>query len=260
MSLKEGLAVHREIFGLRGVCGVLGKRLFGWPQELTVRPKGSHAPVHLRLRTTDLSTYRDIFLRQEYEFDLPFRPETIVDAGANIGIASIFFAQKYPGARIVAIEPEQSNFELLTRNVRPYPQIEPVHAALWNRNGTVSIAEPATGTGARGKWGFRVQDRTGGDVRAVTMSSLLEQLSISKVDIAKIDIEGAEKEVFEDTRWLDNVRCLMIELHDRFRPGCTAAVEPAMGRFASAQKGETVFYLHKDLASITDASTLQLST
>ena len=61
---------------------------------------------------------------KEYDFAVD-RPSVIIDAGANIGLASIWFASKFPEARILAIEPEKSNYELLVRNVEPLHHVTP---------------------------------------------------------------------------------------------------------------------------------------
>lgn len=176
---------------------------------------------------------------------MPFSPKTIVDAGANIGMASIYFAHRYPGAKIIAIEAEASNFAVLARHVRPYPAIIPVHAALWNRDGQINVSEPDPATGAHGKWGFVTSEGPGAKVLAVTMHTLMQEMCIPAIDLAKIDIEGAEHEVFQDTRWLNSIGCLMIELHDRFRPGCSEVVEPTMQAFMRMQRGETTTYLRR---------------
>jgi FkbM family methyltransferase len=176
---------------------------------------------------------------------LPFTPEVIVDAGANIGMASIFFANRFPAAKIFAIEAEASNFELLTRNVRPYPKITPIHTALWNRDGQISVSEPDPSTGAAGKWGCVTHEGAGVKVAAITMRTLMRQLQIGSIDVLKVDIEGAEKEVFEACDWVQDIRCLMIELHDRFKPGCSEAVDSAMRGFSKREKGETTFYLRQ---------------
>ena len=64
-------------------------------------------------------------MRGEYgSFDLPFTPKTIVDAGANIGMASIFYSHRYPAAKIIALEAEGSNFAALCKNVEPYQNIK----------------------------------------------------------------------------------------------------------------------------------------
>ena len=160
-------------------------------------------------------------------------------------MASIYFAQRYPDAKIIAVEAEASNFSVLVRNVQPYPAIIPVHAALWNRDGQISVREPNPATGAHGKWGYVTQEGPGPRVRAVTMRTLMREMRVQAIDLVKIDIEGAEQEVFEDHQWLAGTGCLMIELHDRFRPGCLEAVEPAMRGFTHTQRGETTFYIRE---------------
>jgi FkbM family methyltransferase len=244
MSIYNALAWYYDLYGFRGVLAVAGHRLLGQPKEVAARLPGIQNPIHLRIGTTDEFIYRSVLLKQEYAFDLPFCPKTIVDAGANIGTTSIYFANKYPGAKIIAIEAEASNFAVLSRNVRPYPAITPVHAALWNRDGEISVGKPDPASGAFGEWGFVTSSGgTGPKVRAVTMPTLMREMNIQTIDLAKIDIEGAEQEVFEDTSWLSGTGCLMIELHDRFRSGCSEAVERAMHGFARSERGETTFYV-----------------
>ena len=243
MSIRDGLIGYYNIFGLRGVLAISTYCLVGWPKEIIANHPGIRSPVHIRLRTSDESTFAEILLREGYAFDLPFSPKTIVDGGANIGMASIYFTHRYPEAKIIAVEAEASNYAVLVRNVRPYPAIAPVHAALWNRDGEISVSDPDPATGASGKWAFVTHDGPGSRIRAITMSTLMQEMRIPTIDLAKIDIEGAEQEVFEDTRWLTCTGCLMIEMHDRFRPGCSQAVEAAMHAFVRTQRGETTFYV-----------------
>lgn len=56
-----------------------------------------------------------MLLNAEYAWDTAVRPRVIVDAGANIGLASLFFANKYADAKIIAIEPEEHNFKILKK-------------------------------------------------------------------------------------------------------------------------------------------------
>lgn len=244
MSTHGNLSQYYHLYGFRGVLAMGRNRLLGRPTEITAHPPGIESPVQIRVRTSDELVYRNVLLRGEYAFDLPFSPKVIVDAGANIGTTSIYFAHKYPGAKIVAVEAETSNFEMLIKNVRSYPQITALKAALWNHDGEISVSEPDSASGAGGKWGFVTHEGKGSDkVRAITMRTLMREMCIPVIDLAKIDIEGAEQEVFEDPHWLAGLGCLMIELHDRFRPGCTEAVEPALKSFLRTQRGETTFYV-----------------
>jgi FkbM family methyltransferase len=245
MSIREGLAEYYNNFGLRGVLAISAFRVFGRPTEITAHPPGVQSPVHIRVRTSDASVYGEILLQGEYGFNLPFSPKTVVDAGANIGMAAIFFAHRYPEAKIIAIEPEASNFDVLVRNTQPYPSIIPLQAALWNRDGEISVSEPGPGSGVSGNWGCFAHEGMGVKVRAMTMRTLMKEMQLDFVDLLKVDIEGAEKEVFEACDWMGQVRCLMIELHDRFKQGCGETVDSATQGFSKSQRGETTLYVRE---------------
>ena len=170
-------------------------------------------------------------------------PDWIIDAGANVGYASIWFAQTYPGARIVAIEPDPSNFELLVRNTALYPQVECVQAALADIEGSIEVfsAGPpdSTRVGAAGAGAGALLTT----VPALTIDGLMSQRGIDRIGYLKIDIEGSELEVLRGSaNWIDRVDVLGCELHDRFRPGCTRAWIESTGEFASELwRGENTF-------------------
>ncbi len=209
--------------------------------------RGIKFPFYLRIISSDVIACEQIFVQEEYDFRVRVPPKIIVDAGANIGLASIYFANQYPEAKIIAIEPEKNNFELLKKNVAPYPNIFPVHAALWHRNEEINLIDPGMG-----EWGFMTTGaetptgpaaRFSHKVRAVTMDHLLAEFSFDHVDILKMDIEGAEKEVFEDpSSWLGRVDALIVELHENWKPGCHRNFYNATNGFDHEWKqGENVF-------------------
>lgn len=243
MSIRDGLAVYYNNFGLSGLLAISAYRIFGRPKEITAQPRGIQHPVHIRVRTSDSSIYGEVLLQGEYAFDLPFSPKTIVDAGANIGMTSIYFTHRYPEAKIVAVEAEASNFAVLARNVEPYPAIIPIHAALWDRDGQISVSEQDPATDSGGNWGFVTHEGPGVKVRAITMPTLMKEMQMRSIELLKVDIEGAEQEVFKACDWMDDIRCLMIELHDRFKPGCSKAVDSVTQGFSKLHRGETTLYL-----------------
>jgi FkbM family methyltransferase len=245
MTIRDGLTGYYNNFGFPGVLAISAYRLFGRPREITAHPPAIQNPVHVRVRTSDALVYAEVLMKGQYSFDLPLSPRTIVDAGANIGMTSIYLTHRYPEAKIIAIEPEASNFALLSRNVRPYPAIIPRHAALWNRDGEISVSEPTPASGAGGKWGFVTHEGPGAKVRAITMRTLMSEMQMRSVDLLKVDIEGSEKEVFEVCDWMDDIGCMMIELHDRFRPGCSEVVDSVAQGFSKLQRGETTLYVRK---------------
>lgn len=134
---------------------------------------------------------------------------------------------------------------MLKKNVSAYPAVRPIQAVLWNRDGEVGIGQPDRSCESRDKVGFVAREMLGAPVRAVTMPTLMRELGIVSIDVLKIDIEGAEKEVFESCGWLTDVGCVMIELHDRFKPGCTEAVDSAMAGFSKSDRGETRFFIRQ---------------
>jgi len=185
-------------------------------------------------------------MEKHYDMPCPIVPKTIVDAGANIGLSAIFFANKYPDATIIAVEPESSNFQLLQKNVSPYPQIKTLQAALWKENRQINLIDPDNG-----HHGFQtVEGNTNGCaqsglVQALTVDAVMSSMGLNSVDLLKIDIEGAEKEVFENSvKWIGKVEMIMAELHDNIKPGCRNAFMEATKAFAyESSKGETVMRL-----------------
>src|SRR5215204_1252324 len=70
----------------------------------------------IRNNPFDFATLEEVILKEGYNLSINFEPLTIIDGGANIGLTAVFFANKYPKSEIVAIEPEEENFEMLRKN------------------------------------------------------------------------------------------------------------------------------------------------
>jgi len=216
---------YRTVVGLNGTLRALQAWYNAKAVLFEVKRHDCKFPFWLRLPSSDIEICRQVFINQEYNFSTKKEPHVIIDAGANTGLASIYFANKYPHAKIIAIEPEKSNFETLIKNTAPYPNIVPLQAALWNTNQEIDLID----TGC-GKWAFMTKLKnspavlpgtTCHTVNSMTIDTLLERCNLEQIDILKIDIEGAEKEVFSDTSsWIDRVDAIIIELHERMKPGC----------------------------------------
>jgi FkbM family methyltransferase len=225
----------REIFALR-------------PKEVVASYGAVKYPIHLRLKTSDMLTFVHVFLRGEYDVEIAKTPTIIVDAGANIGLTSIFYANKYPDAKIFSLEPECSNFALLKKNVAPYGNILAINKALWGDNTTLEILDPGLD-----KWGFqtrrRPDEKAAGKeaVESITIDRLMHDYQLGHIDILKIDIEGAEKEVCESAGpWIDKVGMMAMELHDRHKTGCSRSFYNATNGFdAEIHRGENVFVLKR---------------
>jgi len=237
--LEEG-TIYYQTLGLPGILAILANLVCAHPEHVTISTNGIKHPLFVRLRTSDAVIFRDVFFEREYYYQTSFSPRTIIDVGANCGMTSVFYANLYPEAAIVALEPEASNFAALVRNTRAYPNITPIHAALWSSDGQVEVFPPWPRWRTWGKWGFRV--RKGNGCRALTMRTLMREVEMETVDILKIDVEGAEREIFSSCDWIDNVKLLAIELHDRDCPGCSDAVNAITRQYHKTERGPVTFY------------------
>jgi FkbM family methyltransferase len=218
-----------------------------------IRLNGVAHPFSINPTPVDKYTLIEIFLLREYDIDLPAssgEPVFIVDGGANIGLTSIFFANKYPAARIVSIEPEVNNFRLLQKNAAKYANIIPLNKAIWYNNNYIKVKDQ--GWGSRGFVIEDVDNPGDASIPAVSIGGLLKEYNAETIDILKLDIEGSEKEVFESgyQDWLPSVKCLMIELHDRMKEGSSRAVFRAVSEFnfSCFIRGDILVFINEDFS------------
>jgi FkbM family methyltransferase len=202
-------------------------------------------PFTFRPGTSDVIVLRKVFLESEYDLPFPIPVRTVVDAGAHIGAATVFYHYHFPDARILAIEPEESNFNLLRENIETIPGVVAIQAALWPSEEQLWIQDTAVG-----KWAFQVSttpSSSGVPVPSITPQKIFEKLHVDQIDILKLDIEGAELDLFASGtgQWLSRIRCLVLELHDWRRPGCAQSLYLALQSYNFQQevRGENIFLL-----------------
>lgn len=212
-------------FGILQGMNIFFSNYFSKKKLVGVNIPGLQHPLFLRHDTSDVKCFNQVFLEQDYDFELDFQPKFIIDCGANIGLSSLFFQKKYPGAHIIAVEPEPSNFEMLLKNTKPYQNIECLNCGIWNKNVALKITEQSKGND---KWGFVVtetQEVTSDTINAITIAEIMKRFGEEKIDVLKMDIEGSELEVFSSNYedWLPKTKIIMMELHDREKKGCGKA-------------------------------------
>lgn len=196
-------------------------------------PTGRSRKIYYRANTTDGPVIQQVLLNNHYDLGrlrraselkdlLDRRRQTgkaplIIDAGANIGAASIFFATIMPDASIVAIEPDAENFKLLQMNVAGL-RVAPLRAAVASSEGMARVVDPG-----EGHWGYRTENLPGdaaadavASVPRVTINGIYRENAAQCFPfIVKIDIEGGEADLFAGgTEWVADTPVLIIELHD----------------------------------------------
>jgi FkbM family methyltransferase len=212
-------------------------------------------PFKLRSASSDVAIFYQIFFDKQYAIKFPFEPRTIIDAGANIGLAAIYFTNRFPKAEIISIEPETTNFQLLEDNTTLYANIKRLNMALSSESDLELIVD-SVGLGHSGFITTEVSKASEvakNKIQTISIDRLLAESEFDELDIVKIDIEGHEKEVFElnAEKWLPKTKCLIIELHDSMKKGCSTSLFKAITRhnFSMEISGENLVFLNNDLVN-----------
>jgi FkbM family methyltransferase len=177
--------------------------------------------LELELECPDVRTtfyqFNDLFVKESARFASENGHPRILDCGANIGVASLYFKRLYPAARITAFEADPALCAMLRRNLEANgaPDVEIVEAAVWSADGSVTFRAEGTDSGAVDA----VSGPMPGDAITVPSVSLRRWIEQEVVDLIKIDIEGAELAVLQDIEdLLPRVKAMIVEVHE-LRPG-----------------------------------------
>jgi FkbM family methyltransferase len=150
----------------------------------------------------------------------PLQVRAIVDCGANIGLTALYLAERYPNARIFCVEPDPRNFALLKANTSAEPRITAIQAAVVGKSqGPIYLSQD------RPAWGNSISATQSAQnaiaVDSIMIGDIMAKYDVPKIDLLKVDIEGAEEGLFAHAQFLEHVGFVVIELHgdytyDRF--------------------------------------------
>ncbi len=173
--------------------------------------------IYVRTYAGDIDIFYEIFFKKIYQLpEMEMDKPVIIDAGANVGFATLYFFHKMADATIYCIEPDADNFAFLKKNLQT--EIEkgkaiPVLAALSDIDGPVSLKSSAL------KYNTKITEELVSDeipVSAYHVGSFLKKYGIGKTDLFKMDMEGAEENIFKgDISWLHNTANVLIEFHSK---------------------------------------------
>jgi FkbM family methyltransferase len=179
------------------------------PELSEINIDGRH--FYLASGETFRGTYKSIFECHFYRIPVIHRNPTILDCGANIGLATRYWLERFPEAKIHAFEPDPRLFEILKRNVKEVSteNVTLHRKAVWHRNTTLTFQSTGVETGAITDV-TAIEDANSIQVEAIDIAEFLDE----RIDFLKMDIEGAECQVIPalDGK-LDNVLAMYIEYH-----------------------------------------------
>lgn len=194
----------------RWLWSYYGSRISAGARQKILRIPLKKGAVYIRANGFDWSLVDEIFLRHIYDVELKGVGH-ILDLGGNIGLAALWFAWKFPEARLCTVEPVPENLNVLGRNVAGHPSIRVLDGAVGTTDGTVNLTLSEDPRNHSTSWPGGTSSIT---VRQMTVPSIMNVMGWDHIDILKIDIEGGEKEVLGGRpEWLKKVRCVIGEGH-----------------------------------------------
>lgn len=182
---------------------------------VSTRSSGPTKQLKFKTRNKDWTGVREVLLEREYQdvlWELQYAQTPVVlDLGANIGTFAIFVLANFPAARVLSLEPAADTYAMLESNRAMNRRFDwqCVHGALWAEAGTLSLQHSKASTGNR-------VTSEGGDenIPAITLPEVINQVG-GWVDLAKMDIEGAEDGVLQVAAdSLAAIASLAIEIHN----------------------------------------------
>lgn len=224
--------------------------------------------ISLKRNSSDASVFNQICLQKEYEsvigiikkYNIPCN--LMIDAGANIGLTSIYFHSHFPEITIIALEPFNDTFQRLERNIKVnrIGNAHLVNKGLWSHKTRLSADYTF---GDKQDWAFRLTESSNGNeanFETVSVIDLIQDFGLKTIDFLKIDIEGGETAVFDinsNMDWLCKVRLIAIEIHDEF--DCRKSIEDILveSGFTLSYSGELTIGVNKNLLNNVTAEMIQ---
>lgn len=209
-------------------------------ETLTARPSPS----------SDMMVWRQVFVQNQYQCVLDLigdrsAPLNIIDAGANVGYSAAYFARKLPNSRVLAIEPDFENFEILRSNLQSMENVSFYRGALWKRDccGLEIRRDFRDGR----EWALYCAESERCEVWGHGLEYYMHMMGYESVDILKMDIEGGEAAVFDDDTFLRHVKILAVEIHDEFK--CRKKITASLRKygFYYAEAGELTVAVRKEI-------------
>ncbi|MEK6780193.1 MAG: FkbM family methyltransferase [Bacteroidota bacterium] len=200
--------------------------------------------------SSDLITLYEVWGKQEYKIAIEMLSEQniqqplILDVGANVGYSTLYFKNYFPTSDVICIEPDRLNLNQISKNISAnnFENIILLEGALWPKRSKMALkSDYREGTSAS----FYVVESEAGNVEGYGIKDVLSIKNWNHIDLLKMDIEGAEKYLFEDEKIAASIlritRVIAIEIHDEKADRQKIYTALSSNGFTFFTKGDTTF-------------------
>ncbi len=210
----------------------------------------------LRIYAGDIDIFYEIFYKEIYQLSDLLEKSVIVDVGANVGFAALYFLKHMPNATIYCMEPDPDNFFFLQKNLEPELEsgrVKAILAGISGKDGFMNLEKDVLKYNSR-----LVENASENSVEVIIYSveSFLKKFVEGKIDLFKMDIEGTEEIIFEnDISWLVKVEELLIEFHsEKIKKMCFEKLQSQNFYFKPeiSRKNTDVFLFSKNEKKISE--------
>ncbi|WP_433833679.1 FkbM family methyltransferase [Flavobacterium anhuiense] len=215
--------------------------------------------IYLRDQShSDYAVFNQMFILEEYKtvssilklnIEFNSKESVLIDAGANVGFATIYLNQNLSFNKIFCIEPSKENFKILKKNTAALNSKHILFLINKALSGSENVCFTIENDFRDGKdWSITTKESDSGDIKGITLNEIVKKNNLQEITLLKIDIEGAERFVFEsssDLSFLDITKVIVIEIHDEFNIRANIYSILEQKQFILIESGETTIGINK---------------
>lgn len=212
------LLLNKKIFSFGSLVKYYIALLSG-KKMMQVNVKGVKQCFLIRVKNKiDRNVLEYVFFQKYHlpPIEMQLRKDAVIlDFGSNIGCTLVDFKLRYPTAKIFGYEMHPNNFEIAKSNINGLNGVNIFNEAVWTSKGFVSFSKKnLTDAFAISKEIISEGDTI--KIHSVSILDIIQNNGLAIVDFIKMDIEGAELDIFDhsDVSWLNHVLSMNIEFHN----------------------------------------------
>jgi FkbM family methyltransferase len=176
------------------------------------------------------------------------KEKIIIDAGANIGLTSLYFLSFFNDCKIFGIEPSIENCKIYSRNTQKFGNIKIYQNALSEKSNSFYNLDRGFRDGK--DWSISTKESSNGSIKGISIKDIVSENNLDYISFLKIDIEGAERFIFKignDFDYLKLTQIIAIEIHDEF--DCRNSINEILieNNFFIFETGELTIGINKNL-------------
>lgn len=237
MKFKKFRKIYRILFPINASFKILKNDLIESELLKSILEKDGHYEILLHDETkvivrnqrhSDAKVFKQIFLEEEYStikslmlLNHDFNEsKIIIDAGANVGYTTVYFSNIFKNAKIIAIEPSFENAEFFLKNIKTLKNSNNIvfyQNALAGKEGLNFSLDRGFRDGK--DWSIATYFNQNGKIKGISLNEIICNNNLDYISFLKIDIEGAERFIFNfenDLSFLKITEIIAIEIHDEF--------------------------------------------